>query len=345
VVTGEAVVSPLWKRILGYDDGEISATFEEWNALIHPQDLDRVLAALTRFLQSDTDIYQADFRMRCKDGSYRWIASRGMAAARDGDGRPLRILGVHRDIAEQVGERKLAEDSLCKLNRVLAKKRNQLRDLAAQNEAARERERKHIAREVHDELGQILTALRMDTTIIAMRFGATNAALNRKVSGLRNLIDTAIQGVRDVATHLRPMALDMGLYLALDWLCKDFSQRCGVPCALETRDPTLQLDEGRAVVVFRIVQESLTNICRYAQASEVLVTFDLQGSQLCVAVQDNGVGFDFEKVKGAHSFGLLGMKERALALGGRVDIASAPGQGTRICLTMPYALCIEGAQP
>jgi signal transduction histidine kinase len=214
--------------------------------------------------------------------------------------------------------------------------------LVAQNEAARERERKHIAREVHDELGQILTALRMDTSFIAMRFGTLDPALNAKVLGMRALVDNAIQGVRNVASNLRPVALDMGLFLALDWLCKDFVTRTGIACVLDTKEQQVVLDEARSVVVFRIVQESLTNISRYAHASRVLVTVGLRANELGVEVQDDGAGFDPALPEKAKTFGLLGMKERALALGGRLDVVSAPGQGTTIGLTIPYERPLDG---
>jgi signal transduction histidine kinase len=168
-----------------------------------------------------------------------------------------------------------------------------------------------------------------------MRFGALDPALNAKVLGMRALVDNAIQGVRNVASNLRPMALDMGLYLALDWLRQDFVKRTGIACTLDAKDQNVLLDEARSIVVFRIVQESLTNISRYAAASQVFITLDSGADQLGVEVHDDGRGFDPVAAEKAKTFGLLGMRERALALGGLLEVVSSPGQGTTIGLTIP----------
>lgn len=244
------------------------------------------------------------------------------------------LMAVVRDVTErQKAEMELNES------------RQRLRDLAAQNETQREEERKHIAREVHDELGQVLTALRMDISLLGMQFGSQNAALLEKVQGMKRLVDLAIQGVRNVVVNLRPTALDMGLVPAIEWLCRDFTERTSMPCVLQAQEEEIDLDETRAVVIFRIVQESLTNITRYAEASRVDINLGRRGNELGVEVRDNGRGFDLAAVDRKNSFGLLGMRERALALGGRVDIASAPGQGTVIGVTIPIDLTTAKDKP
>jgi len=213
-----------------------------------------------------------------------------------------------------------------------------LRELGAQNESQREDERKHIAREVHDELGQVLTALRMDISLLGMRFGALDLGLRDKVLDMKRLVDRAIQGVRNVAMNLRPTALDMGLVPAIEWLCHEFTRNTAIECVFLARKEDIDLDETRSVVVFRIVQESLTNITRYAQASQVKITIGHRGNELWVEVRDNGQGFDLTAAPHKKSFGLLGMHERALALGGQVTISSTPGQGTAIGMTIPIHL-------
>lgn len=222
-----------------------------------------------------------------------------------------------------------------KADLALAESRQQLRALVAQNEADREEEHKHLAREVHDELGQILTALRMDLSLLDMRFGALDPALGGKVQDMKGLLDRAIQGVRNVVANLRPIALDMGLIPALENLCAEFAQRAGMECVFQTRETTLELDETRTVAVYRIVQESLTNTMRYARATRVTVTLGRAEHTLGVEVQDNGQGFDMVAVSRSRSFGLLGMRERALALGGHVDIVSTPGQGVVVAVAIP----------
>ncbi len=227
----------------------------------------------------------------------------------------------------------------------LSDSRQRLRELVAQNEALRESERKHIAREIHDELGQVLTALRMDLSLMGMRFGALDPALAGKTQDMKELIDRAIHAVRNVAGNLRPSALDMGLIPAIEWLSAEFTERTTIACELEVQEQDLVVDEARSVVVFRIVQESLTNIGRYAQAERVDIAIGQRGDALWLQVRDDGQGFDLAAATRRRSFGLLGMRERAIALGGRVDIDSTPGRGTVIDVLIPLATKVAGDQP
>jgi PAS domain S-box-containing protein len=274
-------------------------------------------------------------RRRNKELYLKWLT---ISTVHDEAGHVTHYVSSDSDITD----RKRAEAAMHQLNQKLERQKVELRELMAKNEAVRESERKHIAREVHDELGQVLTALRMDTSFIAMRFGNMDPALSTKVLGMRALVDSAIKGVRNVASNLRPMALDMGIYLALEWLCQDFTTRTGVVCTLESKEVDLCLDESRSIVVFRIVQESLTNISRYAEASKVIVTLGSSESELGVEVQDDGKGFDTVEANSRRTFGLLGMNERALGLGGSLNVVSSPGQGTTIGLTIPMERRMDG---
>jgi PAS domain S-box-containing protein len=252
------------------------------------------------------------------------------------------VVVTHTDITEQ---RQLREHLLAQaVEAEMAASRQQLRELVAFNANAIEVERKHIAREVHDELGQVLTALRMDMSLLHMQFGTLDPALPAKVDGMKLLVDLAIQGVRDVATSLRPMALDMGLAAAIETQCAEFAARTEIACTFSAQQDFMPIDEPRAVEVYRIVQESLTNISRYAQASRVQVTLDHSGNALYLEVRDNGRGFLATEPQQVKSFGLLGMRERAMALGGHLDIVSVPGQGTVVELTVPIQMqALEGA--
>jgi signal transduction histidine kinase len=207
--------------------------------------------------------------------------------------------------------------------------------LAAQGEAVREEERKRLAREIHDEWGQILTALRMDVSLLRLQFGVRDAALLEKVQGMNVLLDRAIQSARDIVSNLRPTALDMGIVSAVEWLCNEFTQHNGTVCVMRTSDERIDLDEAHAVVAFRIVQESLTNVARHSDASHVEITLMQAAGVLHMAVRDNGRGFDAAIIPNRKSFGLLGMRERAIALGGTVEIASTPQQGTVVSFSMP----------
>jgi PAS domain S-box-containing protein len=211
-----------------------------------------------------------------------------------------------------------------------------LRELAAQSAASREAELKNVAREVHDELGQILTAVRMDVSLLRMQFGEQNPELLKKIQDMKALVDKAIQGVRDVTVNLRPPALDMGLVSALSWLCNDFNSRSRIDCSLRVIDHPRELTETQTVVIFRIVQESLTNVARHAAATRVEIILKQSCTGIDIAVQDDGEGFDAELQPAKKSFGLLGMKERALAVNGRVNVVSSLGNGTVISVYIPF---------
>ena len=290
------------------------------------------------------DSYRIDKRYRSKSGNPLWVRLQVIAVP-GVQGLSVCALGMVVDLTERRQSKaelrivasavESQEARLGQLNQDLSESHQRLRDMAAQNEAMLEQERKHIALEVHDELGQVLTALRMNMSLLEMRLGEKLPALIEEMQGMKELVDRAIQGVRNVAGSLRPAALDMGLVSAIEWQCHDFSRHTGVACAFHARPGNIELEEKRAVVVFRIVQESLTNVSRYARASQVDVNLGRRGDELWVQVRDNGAGFDQAAAAKRKSFGLLGMRERAIALGGRVEIASTAGSGTVISLLIP----------
>jgi PAS domain S-box-containing protein len=213
--------------------------------------------------------------------------------------------------------------------------RDLLRALAAQNEIAREQERKHIAREVHDELGQVLSALRMDISMMRMEYQREHPELVERLLALRRLVDRGITNVRDIAGNLRPVALDLGLPSALEWLRDDFATRTQLVCTLDCAPLSEPLPEDRAVLVYRIVQESLHNITKYAQAHQVSIRLQAVGTQLRLTVHDDGIGFDAGTAPARASSGLVGMHERAIALHGDLQIRSTPGQGCCIEVNFP----------
>lgn len=269
----------------------------------------------------ELSVWNWEGRITTADGESIWINLR--ARPRISEGQVLWD-GVILNITQH----KQAEESIY-LSRQL------LRELAGEMEVLREHERKHIAREVHDELGQILTALRMDVSLLRMRFGAENPGLSEAVKNATDLVDHAIAAVRSVASDLRPAALDMGITDAIDWLLKEFNKRTGIRYQLDNQAGDIELEEKRSMAVFRIVQESLTNISRYAQATRVDISLLPAGDDLCIRVQDDGCGFDVAAAATKKTFGLLGMKERAITLGGSLNVDSAPGKGTSVLLTIP----------
>jgi PAS domain S-box-containing protein len=220
--------------------------------------------------------------------------------------------------------------------RQLEESQHLLRQLAASSEIAREDERKELAREMHDELGQYLMALRMNVTAVGLKFGENNPMLQEKTGQLTALVDSTIQVVRNVVVSLRPNVLDMGIVPALEWLVDEHQKRTETPCELQVGDEDIYLDDKQATAVFRIVQESLTNIGRHAKANKVDIVLEQSDGQFVLQVRDNGQGFD-PAVRKDKSFGLVGMQERALMLGGELEITSAPGCGTVIKLCIPVS--------
>lgn len=227
----------------------------------------------------------------------------------------------------EIGEREQAE-------RRLRESQSLLRQLAARSDAVREEERKYLTREIHDELGQYLSALRLNVSVLGLRFGAANPELEASTRNLVGLVDSTIKVVRDVVAALRPAVLDLGIVSALEWLADEFVEHTALACRLRVDEASVALDEQRATDLFRIVQESLTNIRRHARARQVEISLTRQGAHYLLEVRDDGLGFDPAKRK-LKSFGLVCMRERALKLGGELDLVSTPGRGSRIRLRFP----------
>lgn len=215
--------------------------------------------------------------------------------------------------------------------------KEKLRALAAHQEQLLERERKHIAMEVHDEMGQLLTVLGLNTSLIGLRFG-NDPELLGMIEEMHSHVDSATKVVRRIASNLRPAALDLGLLPALEWLAEDFSRRWKIGCKLDGSKVKIVLDDLHSTAVFRVVQESLTNVARHANAQAVVIALHQNKQQLRVIVKDNGRGFDATAVSNGAGFGLFGMRERLLALGGTLQIESAPGMGTAVTIELPRDL-------
>jgi signal transduction histidine kinase len=210
-----------------------------------------------------------------------------------------------------------------------------IREFAAHVERMREEDRKYIAREIHDELGQLLAALRLEISLL--KSGEDNRSERVEIirRNMSELVDMAGQSVRNIAEHLRPATLELGIIPAIKKLADEFRKHGGPPCSLQLTEEPIDLDEDQTVTIFRIVQESLTNITRHAEASRVEIVLLQNLGELLVEVRDDGRGFDPACAAMAKSFGLLGMRERASLLGGSIDITSEPRQGTVVSLRIP----------
>jgi signal transduction histidine kinase len=216
----------------------------------------------------------------------------------------------------------------------LRESEDKLRRLAAHLISIREEERAHIAREIHDELGQVLTGLKMEVTWLAKRL--REKALVEKTDSMCQLIDSTVQTVRKIATGLRPEMLDdMGLVAAVAWQAKEFQKRTGIRCRINLLPESTKLDIDVSTTMFRIFQEILTNVARHSRATRVDIDLALEGERLQLEVQDNGVGIGDSELHGRKSLGLLGMQERALLFGGEVHVTGSPGQGTTVAVSIP----------
>jgi PAS domain S-box-containing protein len=225
---------------------------------------------------------------------------------------------------------------------------DQLRDLSAHVESVREDERTGIAREIHDELGQSLTALKMDVAWITRRVtGAADSPRDAMIDKLRTmseLTDDVINQVRRISAELRPGVLDdLGLLAAIEWQGQEFEKRTGATCAIESNVGEMQLERNLCTAVFRIFQEALTNIARHAEASHVDVRLEHREGWLHLDVHDDGKGISAEALHDPRSLGLLGMSERARRLGGTAHVIGEPGKGTTVSLAVP--LTLPGALP
>lgn len=218
----------------------------------------------------------------------------------------------------------------------LRRSQEELRELAAAAHSVREHEKSRIARELHDELAQALTALKMDVTWVRERLQPGEQALADKLAAMQVLLDSTVAATRRISADLRPLMLDdLGLIPAAEWLVQNFTQRTGIHCDLVIGAPDLELQDPYATALFRILQESLTNVARHAQASRVEVLLDRNDSSVVLTISDNGRGFAPEHSRKPNSFGLLGLRERAYLLGGEVRIDSTPGRGATIEVRIP----------
>jgi signal transduction histidine kinase len=216
----------------------------------------------------------------------------------------------------------------------LRESEDKLRRLAAHLISVREEERAHIAREIHDELGQVLTGLKMEVGWLAKRL--VDKDLVDKTDSMGKLIDSTVQTVRKIATGLRPEMLDdMGLIAAVGWQAKEFQKRTGIRCRVKLPPEGMKLDIDVSTTMFRIFQEILTNVARHSRATRVDIQLQLDAAEVALEVADNGVGISDTDMTGKKSLGLLGMNERALLFGGEVKISGAPNHGTRVSVIIP----------
>ena len=259
--------------------------------------------------------------------SGRWIRSavyptKGLTA----DGRR-----VFFHMVTDITDRKQAEEEL-------TASREQLRDLSRHLESIREEERTRLAREIHDEMGQSLTGLKIDVSWIARRLPKAEVSLLEKTKTMNELIDEAVQTVKRISSELRPGVLDhLGLAAAIEWQAQELEKRTQIRFEFKSSPKEIALDGGRSTTMFRICQEALTNVVRHANASKVRITLRREPSRVVLRISDNGKGIEEEQASDSKAFGVIAMRERARSWGGDFKIHGSPSKGTVVAVTIPLS--------
>jgi len=307
----------------------------EWVARAHPDDAAAVCACFRAYLAGEADGYCSEFRMRNDHGEYRWFRSVGRIVERDEAGRPARVVGTCLDITAQVLTRQELEGARRLTEQAAALARQS--ELSSRLLGVQEEERRKLARELHDEIGQQLTALIFNLHALA-REGASDWARER-LADCRAIVDHTLASIRDRVLDLRPPMLDdLGLGPAVQSYCRRQAERAGVRIMVAGADALGRHARQTETVAFRTVQEAVNNALRHGAPAQIRVRLTVDGANLTVWVEDDGSGFaDASPPDGHRGLGLAGMRERVALAGGGVEIDSAAGQGTRIRVTLPLA--------
>jgi two-component system sensor histidine kinase UhpB len=316
-------VSPKIEELLGF-------TAEQWckdpqlrMGQIHPDDRAAVLKAINQTV-AERSSFSIDYRIFKSDGTVRWLhdEARVVLGAR---GEPLFLQGAVLDITE----RKQAQAEL-------EQSHHELQELIGALDSMRIEEQKRLAHEMHDDFGQLLAAMKMDISTLQQHLPQSDARIVRHLSSINELVDAMVASVRRIIADLPPKILeDVGLYSALEFMATRFEKRHRISCRVRFNDVEPRLEAKVATAIYRIVQETLTNVARHSHATAVEAQVVCSGADIRLSVKDNGHGIAPDHLKKAGSFGLVGMRQRVSALGGEMRIESAEGAGTAIHITIP----------
>lgn len=345
---GMALVAPdgAWLKankalcdMVGYSERELLQS--DYQSITHPDDLGDNLHHAQRLLTGEIPSYQTRKRYLHKEGHEIWVLL-SVSLVKDKVDRPLYFVSQIRDITAQMR----AEAELLAIHaeleqRVevrtaeLAAAYEKLHNYAMHQQTIREQERLAVAREIHDELGQCLTGLKMGLSWLGRKVTTDQVEVRERISSLSALADDSIDTVRKISRELRPGMLDdLGLLAALEWLVTEFGNRYAIPCVLAHDIGEFIFNDEVSITLFRICQEALTNISRHAEATRAEVSLT-KGDTICMEVRDNGKGITREQAANPQSFGLLGMRERLFPCHGTLEIDGRAGEGTRVLVTIP----------
>lgn len=328
VASGQVYLSQRLRSMLGYDSDELGSETSELRSLIHPDDMDFVQQSLEEHLQGQNGNYETEHRMRKKDGEYIWILARGRVVARDRDGAALRMVGTYTDITR----RKMIEEAL-------RKSEEDIRALTRRLLSSSEEEKKHLAQDLHDEFGQVLTAFQLGVEMLRSHSYSDEEDYQFHCSRLLKMVATLETDLRHICDHLRPIMLDdIGLIATLRWHIKEFERidrSLKIDFNVDGADTDLSRDVS--IALYRIFQESLNNVVKHAGASQVAVDLFVRDEIVRLVIRDNGRGFQSDRngaTKTRSRFGLLGMRERAASVCGRLQTTSTD-QGVTVEVEIP----------
>jgi PAS domain S-box-containing protein len=326
IVTENVKFSDGMFRLYGYIPQSVASTFNLFLEHVHPEDLEYVKKVHVEAIRNFASL-KFEFRIIDKNGVLKYIRS-GLRILRNDQHEPILLRGFNLDITEtQLSVERLKQSH------------QELQALATHLENIREEERTDIAREIHDELGQQLTAIKFDISWVKSKLQQDAAPLSEKITEAIGLVDDTIKSVRKIASKLRPIMLtELGLPAALKWQSKEFEKRTGIPCFFTENFGNYDIDKSVSFTFFRVYQEVLTNITRHSCATRVDSSLLLDHEYLILKIIDNGTGFDQEEVKSKKSLGLIGIKERALSMNAELIIQSMKGKGTTITIKL---LCAQ----
>ncbi|MEN3292477.1 MAG: two-component system, NarL family, sensor histidine kinase UhpB [Burkholderiales bacterium] len=308
--------------LLGVTSAKLRADSSLFLDLILPEDRQSYLDSMAASAES-MKAWNWEGRIRVeKWNDIKWINLRSTPRALPGEG--VQWEGIMTNITQS--KRGQAE---------IERSRAQLAELSAHVETVKEKERMRIARELHDDLGGNLTAIKMSLALIARHRGADETVLAEKLQYVDSLVDRTIEAVHRISADLRPSILDLGIVAAIKWQAREFEKQLGIPCEVSTNKKEVELDSDYATALFRIFQEALTNIGKHAKATKVGVHLARSNRSISLEVTDNGRGIAATDRLKPKSFGIRGMEERANALGGRLNVASAADGGTVVTIKIP----------
>ena len=313
-------VNPTFLKLTGFERKELIGTRPF--TYVFPEDRNFVKKKVVGMLKGHHSS-PFEFRVVIKSGETRWIVE---TVAPIQYSRKRALVGYYMDITH----RKQMEEAL-------KRSEEELRSLSAHLQTIREEERTRIAREIHDELGQALTALKMDFSLLNKRLKKEHQLHFNESDSILSTIDMTIQTVQRISSELRPRLLDVfGLGAAIEWQSKDFQKRMGIKCEV-TQDPEdITLPQDLSTAIFRIFQETLTNVARHANANRVDVYLHKNSGQITMRVKDDGKGITDEEILSHRSLGLIGIRERVRPWGGAVNISGDKDKGSTVTVSIPF---------